>query len=152
MEVEMDSNIKAKKLKYHNKRVAITKEITFDAAHHLDEYEGKCKNIHGHTYKLSITISGFVNEIGIVIDFYDVKQMFEELIMNKLDHKYLNDVLPNMNPTVDNIVVWVWEQFDKSLQENNLNKKQGYRVEEINLFETPTSYATIKREWMLAND
>lgn len=140
-----------KTLKYHNKRIAITKEISFDAAHHLEMYEGKCKNIHGHTYKLSITISGYLNEIGIVIDFFEVKKMFEELIIDKLDHNYLNDILPDMNPTVDNMVVWIWEQFEKYLQEKGF-MEQGCRIEEIKLFETPTSYATLKREWMLENE
>jgi 6-pyruvoyltetrahydropterin/6-carboxytetrahydropterin synthase len=138
-------------LKYHSKRVAITKEITFDSAHHLDRYEGKCRNIHGHTYRLCVTISGYVNEIGIVIDFYEIKKMFEVLIMEQFDHKYLNDVLTEMNPTVDNMVVWIWEQFETYLQSQGYTR-QGCRIEEVKLFETPTSCATLTREWMLENE
>jgi 6-pyruvoyltetrahydropterin/6-carboxytetrahydropterin synthase len=139
------------RLKYHNKRVAISKEITFDAAHHLDKYEGKCRNIHGHTYRLSVVISGYVNEIGIVIDFYEIKKMFEVLIMEQFDHKYLNEVLTVMNPTVDNIIVWIWEQFEKYLQAHGYSQ-QGCRLEEIKLFETPTSCAILKREWLVDDE
>jgi 6-pyruvoyltetrahydropterin/6-carboxytetrahydropterin synthase len=138
-------------LKYHGKRVAITNEITFDAAHHLEMYAGKCRNIHGHTYRLAVTISGYVNEIGIAIDFGELKKMFEILIMEQFDHQYLNDVLPDINPTVDNIIVWIWEQFDKYLQDEGYSR-QGCRLEEIKLFETPTGCASLKREWMLANE
>lgn len=140
-----------KKLKYHNKRVAITKEISFDAAHRLVNYEGKCRNIHGHTYKLSVTISGYLNETGIVIDFFEVKKMFEELIINQFDHNFLNDIFPDINPTVDNLVVVIWEEFERYLREKG-SATQDYRLEEIKLFETPTNYATLKREWMLENN
>jgi 6-pyruvoyltetrahydropterin/6-carboxytetrahydropterin synthase len=141
----------SRNLKYHNKRVAITKEVTFDAAHHLEMYEGKCRNVHGHTYRLSVTISGYVNEIGIVMDFYEVKKMIEAVIMKQCDHKYLNEALPEMNTTVDNIIVWIWEQFVQYLQEHEYFG-QGCRLEEIRLFETPTGCATLKREWMLEHE
>ncbi len=62
-------DIERHELRYHRKRVAVTREFTFDAAHHLHLYEGKCKNLHGHTYRLVITVSGFVDEIGIAVDF-----------------------------------------------------------------------------------
>ena len=137
-------------LKYHNRRVAVTKEIMFDAAHHLEMYEGKCSNIHGHTYRVTITFSGFLNEIGIVVDFFAIKKMLAELIMEKLDHRDLNAVLPGINPTVDNMVVWIWEQVENYLQREALICR-GCRIEEIKLAETPTSWATAKRAWMTAN-
>lgn len=138
-------------LKYHHRRVAVTKEFTFDAAHHLHCYDGKCKNLHGHTYKLIITISGFVNEIGIAVDFNDIKKIYNETIKQKLDHRYLNEVLPKMNTTAENMIVWIWEQLDERLEKEGL-KRLGHRIEELVLYETPTSYATLKREWMEGND
>jgi 6-pyruvoyltetrahydropterin/6-carboxytetrahydropterin synthase len=57
----------------------------------------------------------FLNEIGIVVDFFAIKKMLAELIMEKLDHRDLNVVLPGMNPTVDNMVVWIWEQVENYL-------------------------------------
>lgn len=134
-------------LKYHHRRVAVTKQFTFDAAHHLHCYEGKCKNLHGHTYRLKITISGYVNEIGMVVDFSYIKKIYEETIKKKLDHRYLNEVLPKMNTTAENMIVWIWEELDKRLEADGL-KRLGHRLEELVLYETPTSYATLKREWM----
>lgn len=51
-------------LRYHRKRVLVSKEFTFDAAHHLHCYEGKCKNLHGHTYKVIFGISGYPGKPG----------------------------------------------------------------------------------------
>lgn len=147
----LGEDIQKSELKYHHKRVALTKEFTFDAAHHLHCYDGKCKNLHGHTYKLIITISGYVNEIGIAIDFGDIKAMYNEEIKAKLDHRYLNEVLPKMNTTAENMIVWIWEQLDRYLVDNGL-KKLGHRLEELVLYETPTSSATLKREWMEADE
>ncbi|ELK48842.1 UNVERIFIED_CONTAM: 6-carboxytetrahydropterin synthase QueD [Halobacillus marinus] len=141
---KIDEDIKRQDLKYHSKRVMVSKEFTFDAAHHLHCYEGKCKNLHGHTYKVIFGISGFVDDIGLVIDFGDIKQIWKESIEVHLDHRYLNDTLPNMNTTAENMVVWIYNQMEEAL----LNRGDGSRVEFVKLYETPTSYAEARREWM----
>jgi len=148
---KLNEDIAPHQLKYHHKRVALTKSFTFDAAHHLHLYEGKCKNLHGHTYQLELTISGFVNEIGIAVDFDDIKTMYKSVIESKLDHRYLNEVLPPMNTTAENMVVWMWEELDAFLTERGL-KNQGVRLEELVLYETPTSRATLKRAWLDADE
>ncbi|MFD1038946.1 6-carboxytetrahydropterin synthase QueD [Virgibacillus byunsanensis] len=142
---KIDKDIKRYELKYHRKRVIVSKEFTFDAAHHLHSYEGKCKNLHGHTYKVIFGISGYVDEIGIVIDFGDIKNIWKEQIEIHLDHRYLNDTLPNMNTTAENMVVWLYEKMEKALR----NKPNKSRVEFVKLYETPTSYAEARREWMI---
>ncbi|WP_102348954.1 6-carboxytetrahydropterin synthase QueD [Bacillus sp. Marseille-P3661] len=144
---KIDKDIKSTELKYHNKRVLVSKEFTFDAAHHLHCYDGKCKNLHGHTYKIIFGISGFVNEIGIVIDFSDIKKIWKEDIEIYLDHKYLNETLPKMNTTAENMVVWIYEKMKESLEKRQ-ERFCGARVEFVRLFETPTSFAEVKREWM----
>lgn len=140
-------DIQPDQLRYHNKRVAITKVLTFDAAHHIHNYEGKCISLHGHTYRLEITISGYPNEIGMSIDFGTIKKIYETVLHDKLDHRYLNETLPKMNPSVENVLVWIWEQVDGYLAETGM-KAQGFRLEELKLYETPNSYGTLKREWM----
>jgi len=142
---KIDKDIKRNQLSYHKKRVLVSKEFTFDAAHHLHCYEGKCKNLHGHTYKVIFGISGFVDEIGIVIDFGDIKQIWKEHIEIHLDHRYLNETLPPMNTTAENMVVWIFEKMEEALQ----SQENDCRVEFVRLFETPTSYAEAKREWMI---
>lgn len=141
---KIDQDIKREELAYHKRRVLVSKEFTFDAAHHLHCYEGKCKNLHGHTYKVIFGISGFVNNIGMVIDFGDIKQLWKEKIEIHLDHHYLNETLPKMNTTAENMVVWIYEEMEAALKET----ENRCRVEFVRLFETPTSYAEVKREWM----
>ncbi|WP_309866061.1 6-carboxytetrahydropterin synthase QueD [Desmospora profundinema] len=144
-------DIKRNELRYHHRRVAVTKSFTFDAAHHLHLYEGKCKSLHGHTYHLSITVSGYVDEIGIVMDFGEIKRLFKEEIDARLDHRYLNEVLPNMNTSAENMIVWMWEQLDRRLEADGW-KAKGHRLEELTLYETPTSRVTLKREWMTGDE
>ncbi|RST76127.1 6-carboxytetrahydropterin synthase QueD [Siminovitchia acidinfaciens] len=144
---KMDRDIKKDELKYHKKRVLVSKEFTFDAAHHLHCYEGKCKNLHGHTYKVIFGISGFVDEIGLVIDFGDIKEIWKQEIEIDLDHRYLNETLPKMNTTAENMVVWIYEKMRESLN-NRQDQYDGVQVEFVRLYETPTSYAEARREWM----
>ena len=79
----------------------LTRQFTFEAGHHLPNYVGKCNQTHGHSYKLFISISGDVDEkTGMVIDFGDMDRVVRETVLNKLDHAYLNHIMPN--PTAEN--------------------------------------------------
>ncbi|MFT8321496.1 MAG: 6-carboxytetrahydropterin synthase QueD [Bacillus sp. (in: firmicutes)] len=144
---KINQDINKNELNYHKKRVLVSKEFTFDAAHHLHCYEGKCKNLHGHTYKAVFGISGFTNEIGLVIDFGDIKKIWKEKIEIYLDHRYLNETLPKMNTTAENMVVWIYEKMQDALRDS-YSAQQGARLEFVRLYETPTSYAEARREWM----
>lgn len=144
---KIDQDIKREQLKYHSKRVLVSKEFTFDSAHHLHDYEGKCKNLHGHTYKVIFGLSGFVDERGLMIDFGDIKEIWKTEIEIYLDHKYLNETLPPMNTTAENMVVWIYEEMAEALEERQ-DQYDGARVEFVRLYETPTSFAEARREWM----
>jgi 6-pyruvoyltetrahydropterin/6-carboxytetrahydropterin synthase len=146
---KLDQDIRRDQLKYHNKRVLVSKEFTFDAAHHLHAYEGKCMNLHGHTYKVIFGISGFPDERGLVIDFGEIKEIWKKEIEIYLDHRYLNETLPLMNTTAENMVVWIYEKMNEALKTEERKKLYpGARVEFVRLYETPTSYAEARREWM----
>ncbi|WP_400162680.1 6-carboxytetrahydropterin synthase QueD [Brevibacillus sp. TJ4] len=146
---KLGTDIDKSQLRYHGKRVLVSKEFTFDAAHHLHAYEGKCKNLHGHTYTVVFGISGYPDEIGLVIDFGDIKQIWKEHIEIYLDHRYLNEMLPPMNTTAENMAVWLFEQMEAQLQSDTYRERySGARVEFVRLYETPTSYAEARREWM----
>ncbi|CAH0197085.1 6-carboxy-5,6,7,8-tetrahydropterin synthase [Peribacillus sp. Bi134] len=142
---KIDEDIQRSQLKYTNKRVLVSKEFTFDAAHHLHDYEGKCKNLHGHTYKVIFGLSGYTDSRGLMIDFGDIKDIWKNEIEIHLDHRYLNETLPLMNTTAENMVVWIYEKMAESL---SLKEYEGARVEFVRLYETPTSYAEARREWM----
>ncbi|NRD79485.1 6-carboxytetrahydropterin synthase QueD [Bacillus sp. BRMEA1] len=144
---KIDEDINRNQLKYHSKRVLVSKEFTFDAAHHLHCYEGKCKNLHGHTYTAVLGVSGFVDERGLMMDFGDLKDIWKNEIEIFLDHRYLNETLPPMNTTAENMVVWIYETLSASLKERK-DQYDGCRVEFVRLYETPTSYAEARREWM----
>ncbi|MBT6068431.1 6-carboxytetrahydropterin synthase QueD [Candidatus Peregrinibacteria bacterium] len=88
----------------------VSKEFDFEAAHFLPHYHGKCERLHGHSYKLIVTVEGDIEpESGMVIDFVILKKIVKERIIEKLDHYLLNDLMEN--PTAENTIVWMWEQL-----------------------------------------
>lgn len=88
----------------------LRKEYKFEAAHFIYNHPGKCRNLHGHTYKLFVSLEGHVNlETGMVIDFYDLSKIVQEAVIAKLDHCFLNNLIPLS--TAENISVWIWEQL-----------------------------------------
>lgn len=142
----LGEDIQESQLKYHDRRVLVSKEFTFDSAHHLHCYEGKCKSLHGHTYKLQVVMLGKVDYRGITIDFADIKRIAKERVIDLLDHRYLNEVLPPMNTTAENMVVWMYEQLHEGLVAEGLYP--DVLLEEVRLWETPTSYAAVTRALM----
>jgi 6-pyruvoyltetrahydropterin/6-carboxytetrahydropterin synthase len=128
---------------YHNKEVAVTKIFTFDSAHRLDDYIGKCANLHGHTYKLEVTMKGRTDHRGIVVDFGDIKSIVNEQIIGKYDHRFLNDLM-EFNTTAENMVVHFFEIIDTYLQK--LDNATPVRLMKCRLWETPSCYAEINRE------
>lgn len=154
---QLGTDITKDELRYHRYRVLVSKEFHFDSAHHLHNYEGKCKQLHGHTYKVVFGISSYTDVNGLAIDFGDIKTIWQQLLKPRLDHQYLNVSLPKMNTTAENIVVWIFEQMDgmlhsKWLAEDEQRSKLLPRVEFVRLYETPTSYAEFKREWLGSSD
>ena len=65
-------------LVYCPHRVMVSKEFTFDAAHHLYDYDGKCKALHGHTYHLQLAVSGMLDNRAMAVDFGDIKQIYKD--------------------------------------------------------------------------
>ena len=88
----------------------IGKEFKFNAAHKLPNYNGKCKNLHGHTWKLIISLEGKVNkDTGMIVDFKELKAQVKEQVLDKLDHGYLNEIIDN--PTCENLLTWIKENL-----------------------------------------
>ena len=88
----------------------ISRDFKFDAAHYLPSYNGKCERLHGHTYKLRVTLEGAVGKEGMVCDFAEIKRVVSEHVLGELDHGDLNKVLDV--PSAENIAVWVWEKLE----------------------------------------
>jgi 6-pyruvoyltetrahydropterin/6-carboxytetrahydropterin synthase len=132
-------------------KTTICKEFTFEAAHLLPHHDGKCRNLHGHTYKVQIYITGTVQvetpprdlldnpKEGMVVDFGEVSGAFKEYIFNALDHKFLNDVLPFVT-TAENIAAWIFDQMSENLDD------EAAWLTKVRVWETKKSFAEVVRE------
>lgn len=84
----------------------LTKSFRFEAAHRLPEHAGKCARLHGHSYILEVTVRGPVLEPqGMVVDFEDITLAVKREVLERLDHTFLNDLIPN--PTAENVCLRV---------------------------------------------
>ena len=110
----------------------VTKEFLFDAAHNLVKYHGKCEKLHGHTYKLHVTVAGERGPEGMVIDFVELKQKVKEEVLCLLDHSYLNEIIEQ--PTAENIACWIFDKLEPML------KGDSHYLQEVIVWETPTSF------------
>ena len=91
--------------------------FTFEAAHRLPHVpEGhKCGRLHGHSFRVSVHVSGPVDErLGWVVDFAEIKQTCGPII-DRLDHEYLNEIEGLENPTSENIARWIWQNLKDEL-------------------------------------
>jgi len=132
------------------KKMMIVKQFKFEAAHFLPEYNGKCKNIHGHSYLLEIGVEGYINnKTGMVMDFSRLKEIVSREIIDILDHTFLNTLqgntlqvinFPWVMPTAENIVDWILWRLEYIC--GNAGWKEG-EIALVRLWETSTSYV----EW-----
>jgi len=90
----------------------------FAASHFLTKYQGKCENLHGHNYKIIITIEGDLKDDGMVIDFKIIKDIVKEKVIDILDHTHLNDTIDN--PSAENLAVWIWAKIKDDLPLKNI--------------------------------
>ena len=116
-------------------------ERTFAAGHALRHYRGKCENVHGHNYRVRITIAGEqLNSIGLLVDFLDVKRLMDEVI-EYLDHRFINDLPPfdALNPSAENIAKYFYDRVAEGLQSD-----PPVRISEVRVWETDTSIAAYR--------
>jgi 6-pyruvoyltetrahydropterin/6-carboxytetrahydropterin synthase len=140
--------------------IRITKEFSFEMAHALWNYDGPCRNVHGHSYKLFVTLSGIPSDDpqdpknGMVIDFTDLKEIVKNEIINIFDHAlavsgnydreklevfktlFGNMVVTGYQPTCENLVADFASRIKKQLPGK-------VTLHSLKLYETATSYA----EW-----
>ena len=107
----------------------------FDAAHCLPNYDGKCANLHGHTYTVEVTVAGVPSELtGMVMDFNALKQVVDAQL-DRWDHQYLNNFIGL--PTAENMVGLLLKAIKASLKDNN----QIFDYLIIRLYESPETWA-----------
>jgi 6-pyruvoyltetrahydropterin/6-carboxytetrahydropterin synthase len=120
------------------KRMLLRREFSFDAAHRLEQYHGKCEALHGHTYRFAVTIAGDPDAEGMVLDFVELKRIVSENVLSSLDHSYLNNVIPQ--PTAEYIALWIWRRIEPFLRE------RGASLFEVQVWETATCSVILRRE------
>lgn len=88
----------------------VRRRFRFEAAHRLPRHEGKCRELHGHSYELVVTVERPVDgHSGMAIDFSDLKQVVGSEVVERLDHRSINDVIDN--PTAELMAVWIWRRL-----------------------------------------
>lgn len=146
-------------------RIRVTKEFSFEMAHALWNYDGPCKNVHGHSYRLFVTLIGEPvsdrnnPKHGMVIDFGDLKKIVNSEIVDRFDHtavvssdveeqrlKALNQMFGNVlvvdyQPTCENMVVDIANRINPLLP-------KGVKLHSLKLYETANSYA----EWYASDN
>jgi len=121
--------------------VTIRKEFVMESCHQLFFYNGPCGCMHGHSYKLFVSVKKRINpKTGMVMDFKELKNIVNEFVINKLDHYNLNDKM-EFQTTAENMIYWIWKQ----LEEKALLKG----LQEVTLYETKTSRCTITNKDVL---
>ena len=118
----------------------VSVEETFAAAHQLREYKGKCENLHGHNYRVRITVAGAeLDRTGLVVDFVELKGRMRAII-ERLDHKFLNETPPFdvLNPSAENLAKYFYDEMPPTL------KAGRARISAVKIWETETSTATYR--------
>jgi 6-pyruvoyltetrahydropterin/6-carboxytetrahydropterin synthase len=146
-------------------KIRVTKHFHFEMAHALFQYDGLCRNIHGHSYNLQVSLIGEVKKEpghpkdGMVLDFGDLKKVVKSKIVDRFDHALMVNslftkpqidllkqtseriIVVDFQPTSENIVTYIAEILKQHLP-------SGVSLFSIRLYETVTSYA----EWFASDN
>lgn len=118
----------------------ISVDESFSAGHALRGYKGKCENVHGHNYKVRITLEGpELDAIGLLYDFTHLKRAIRDVVC-RVDHKFLNDQAPFdvINPSAENIAKYFYDETTRQMNA----APDGARITRITIWETDTTSAT----------
>jgi 6-pyruvoyltetrahydropterin/6-carboxytetrahydropterin synthase len=88
-------------------RTRVTCTFTFEAAHRLVWHPGKCRNLHGHSYRLDVSVEGPLDTNGVVMDFDTLRDVVRTEVVDVWDHRDLNEVVDN--PTAELLARRAWE-------------------------------------------
>lgn len=117
-------------------------KVDFSAAHNLRGYEGVCEQLHGHNWYVEVYVrASNVNDIGLVIDFKELKTLTKAVI-EQFDHKYLNelDYFKKVNPSSENIAKYIFNELEGKLKSRNVT------LWKVSVYESLNSSATYFKE------
>lgn len=145
----------------------VVKQIEWDMGHRVMNHNSKCKNIHGHRYKMEVALEGELigsegdSSEGMVIDFGDIKKIAMQYVHDVLDHGFMvwekdekllkffeenpdqKHIIVPFTSTAENIAKWVFDQLNSKYADSY---KTGLRLKSIRLWETPTGYVICNRD------
>ena len=119
----------------------VSVERTFAAGHALRNYHGKCENVHGHNYRVQITVQGEqLDPNGLLVDFLELKRLTDKVI-EYFDHRFINDLSPFdvLNPSAENIAKYFYDRVS-----TGLSKEIPTRISQVKIWETDTSSAVYR--------
>jgi 6-pyruvoyltetrahydropterin/6-carboxytetrahydropterin synthase len=119
----------------------VSVDRTFAAGHALRNYKGKCENVHGHNYRVQITVQGEqLDSAGLLVDFIDLKRLTDEVIAY-LDHRFINDLAPFdvLNPSAENLAKYFHDRVSAGFSPSSAT-----RISEVRVWETDTSSAVYR--------
>lgn len=129
-------------------QMKITKRFEISYSHFLPNHKGKCADLHGHNAVVELTfgmdIGSFVGyqHSGMVLDFGDIKELFENEIKEKFDHKHLNDVVDLEPPTAENLCL----EIESIVMNNIVEVDENARLLSVTVWEDRDSCATLEKE------
>ena len=116
----------------------VTVEQTFAAGHALRNYHGKCEDVHGHNYRVRVTVEGEqLDSTGLLVDFLEVNKLITGAV-GYLDHRFINDLPPfdQINPSAENIAKYFYDRISVGLKH-----EVPVHISAIQVWETDTSSA-----------
>ena len=122
----------------------VSVEKTFAAGHALRGYKGKCESVHGHNYKVRVTLTGSqLDSTGLLYDFVEVKRRMDAII-ERLDHRFINDIAPfdQLNPSAENLARYFYQELDQALRAAAV--QVPVRIGEVRVWETDTTTAAYR--------
>ena len=117
----------------------VSVEETFAAGHALRGYKGKCENVHGHNYRVQLTMEGAeLDATGLLVDFVEVKKLIQTVV-DYLDHRFINDLPPfdRLNPSAENLAKYFYDEISGRLD-------RGVRLRQVKIWETEITSATYR--------
>jgi 6-pyruvoyltetrahydropterin/6-carboxytetrahydropterin synthase len=131
--------------------ISVCRTFTFEAAHQLPRYDGKCSQVHGHSYKLEVEIAcpvsllnGYLDpQDAMVVDFNTLESVVNNEVIRLLDHQMINNQIDIAEPTAEMLVLWIVEILKKAVWSYSNPDRKSVHLNRIRLYETEKCYA----EW-----
>ncbi len=122
----------------------VSVEQTFAAGHALRNYKGSCEDVHGHNFRVRVTVAGeLLDSTGLLVDFLELKNLIDGVIAY-LDHKFINDLPPfdKVNPSAENLAKYFYDRVSVGVKND-----VPVRISEVCVWETDTSAAVYRPKY-----